>query len=169
VKILISLSNAELHAIEYTGTNGLYSAVTPMPEFKKNIMNVAKYFGFNTDENALHCTVMYSKESQPALGKVSCDPKRVYTANVVGIQYWDGHDKKGYFTLKLQCPELSEEHNRLKKLGCTPTFDEYSPHITLWAGQTLTPYLKKKMAIYNRKPGFSIGLTNQFVGDVKDD
>jgi hypothetical protein len=54
-----------------------------------------------------------------------------YKADGIEITWWAGHDNDGYVTLQLKSDSLQEEHNRLKQLGCKPTFDEYKPHVTI--------------------------------------
>lgn len=165
---LLSLSSPELEQKAYTGTAGLYSAVIPTPAAINVILRIAHRLGFDLDASKLHCTVMYSKEKCPG-AEVSCDAGRVFTAKIQKVQHWDGHNGKGYLSLALVSDELTAEHNRLKELGCAPTFD-YNPHITIWSGVPLTVPLERRMikAVPPELRGAEIKLTGQFIGDLGD-
>jgi hypothetical protein len=166
---MTSTSSPELEIQEYTGQGGLYSAVVPDEASRGHLYNIARQMGFDIDPSKLHCTVMYSKEPCPAKD-VSCDDDRVYRARFTNLQHWDGHDKTGYLTAALTSPELVEEHNRLKELGCVPTFD-YNPHVTIWAGAPMTDKLQSQMdaaqANIDKLP--ELRFIKQFIGDLKDD
>lgn len=168
---LLSLSSPELEKMPYTGTCGLYSAVTPTNAAINIIMRIVDRLGLAIDGSLLHCTVMYSKHKCPGLETpVACDPNKTYRANLVKVQHWDGHDKKGYLSLSLQSDELAAEHKRLKSLGCEAHFD-YNPHITLWSGIPLSVELEQRMhkAMPDELRNAEIELTSQFIGDLKDD
>lgn len=170
MKIQISLSSPELTQLEFSGENGLYSAVTPDEASLDIIVDYAKKFGFDIDRSKVHCTVMYSKTLEPSAGDISCDANKSYPAIITGVQHWDGHDEQGYLSLALESDALDREHKRLRKLGCTPTFDEYKPHITLWSGVKMSPALERKMQKAHPKGReILITLGNQFIGDLKDD
>lgn len=166
MKILISLSSPKLDVIKFTGTHGCYSAVTPDADSKALLSAVAHMLGVETDPDKLHCTVMYS-EVAPKKG-IGCNRQRVRKATVSQITHWDGHDNKGYLVALLDSPELQEEHARLKTLGCQPTFDDYKPHITLYAGIKMTPELQATIdSVMSAMPAdIELDLTNQFIGDL---
>lgn len=168
-KLLISLSSPELVQEEYTGTNGLYSAVTPDERSCKMVIALAKALGFDVPADKLHCTVMYSKGNSPEPAVISCDRAKQYTAQAVRLQHWNGHDDKGYLTLALDSPELTAEHQRLLALGCKADFD-YNPHITIWSDIELTAELEEKIDRFTKKienwP--KLNFNSQFIGDMKD-
>lgn len=169
-RLFSTLCKAELVQQAYTGTSGLYSAVTPDTSTKKFLVELSKALGFDVDPSTLHCTVMYSKDGQP--DTADCAQDRVYRAAVSKLQHWPGHDEKGYLTLGIESPELAEEHARLKALGCVPTFDPYSPHVTIWSGAPMTPALQSRIDQVSSRfspkwPELRFG--NQFIGDIKED
>ena len=166
MKILISLSSPELDIIKFTGTHGCYSAVTPDDDSRALLVAIAHLLGVETDPAKLHCTVMYS-EAAPKKAP-GCNPNRIRKAAISQLSHWDGHDDKGYLVALLDSPELQEEHARLKTLGCRPTFDEYKPHITLYAGIKMTPELQATMGdVMSVLPhDIELNLTNQFIGDL---
>lgn len=170
MKILISLSNPKLVQFDFTGSNGCFSAVTPDSDGVAYIKAVAKAMGYpDIDPDSLHCTVMYSKQAPAA--DTTCDAAKVYKAKVVKIQHWDGHDKKGYLTLGLDSQDLQREHARLQSAGCVPTFEPYSPHVTLYAGVPMTPKLQSLMdrVTTSLEPLQTITFSSQSLGDLKDD
>jgi len=115
----------------YTGSNGLYSSVKLTQNSKLQLVNLCKSVDIEVDEKELHCTVIYSEKHVSDLDAVRSYSRKIYEATADQIKWWEGHDKAGYLVLGLTSQQLSDEHIRLKKLGCEPTFDEYSPHITL--------------------------------------
>lgn len=167
---LFSMSSPELVAQDYTGANGLYSAVVPDEEAVKHIQAVGKLAGFEPDLTKLHVTVMYSKECCKNPDEAVCESDRIYRGRIQKLQHWEGHDKKGYLTAAISSPELVEEHKRLKSLGCVPTF-EYNPHVTIWAGVLMTEALQHKIEEaqqhIDKLP--ELKFVNQFIGDLKDD
>lgn len=142
---------------------GLYSFVEPDQESKDRLNKFCiKSFGVDIPDD-VHCTVMYCTTpiNKDQAENFSRDN---YTAYIKNIDFWEGHDKKGYLVAKLVSPQLESEHNRLKKLGCSPTFD-YSPHVTL-----ISPFdsdnAKEKIAIGNNNLddlGVRLKLINQQV------
>lgn len=169
MRLLLSLSSPELEKKPYTGTQGLYSAVTPDERSAALLQQLAAAMGFkNVDPAKLHCTVMYSRDTWPK--QCSCNPNQIYTATVDHLKYWGGHDDKGYIVAVLKCPALQEEHERFKRMGCTPTFEVYEPHVTLWAGLEFNDVMHEKLNTVNsllRQP--EVVFSNQFIGDLKDD
>lgn len=117
---------------------GLYSAVDLHPESHK-LLNDFTIRNFGKDlPKDVHCTVMYSTKSiDNNIAKQFS--KNLYNGYAKKFEYWDGHDNAGYLVLKLESDDLSSEHKRLKENGCKPTFDSYSPHITIQ-----TPIEKQK-------------------------
>ena len=162
----ISISKPVFKMLEYTGRNGLYSSVKPDQNSVRYLMDLVKALGFDdVDADTLHCTIMYSKDSCPH-ETPGCDSSKEYKATVVKIQYWTGHDEKGYITAALKCPALHREHRRLKELGCTPTFD-YNPHITLYSGVSEDEF-ERRVKDVQKMCGKEITLVNQTIGDLKD-
>ena len=166
MRILLSLASPKLDAIKFTGTKGCYSAVTPDEDSRALLTAVAEMVGVETDPSKLHCTVMYS-EVAPKAG-IGCNANRIRKAVISELTHWDGHDGKGYLVAQLDSPHLQEEHARLRSLGCKPTFDEYKPHITLYAGIKMTPELQARMTdVMAALPvDIELNLTNQFIGDL---
>ena len=167
-RIYMASSSPKLELLPYTGSNGLYSAVQPQESSKKFLLALAKQLGFDIDPAKLHVTVMYSKTG--ANGNVDCEPERMYRCKFKKLQYWDGHDNKGYISAALESPELEEEHNRLKALGCEPTFTPYEPHCTLWSGAKLTADLEDRMAkvTHNLKASPDLLFGSQHIGNLDD-
>lgn len=147
---------------------GLYSAVEPD---KQSLDTLNKFcnrnFGMNAPDD-IHCTVMYSTKNIPE-NIAKQYSKEVYTASPDHFEFWEGHDKTGYLVLKLTSDDLSMEHSRLKCAGCKPTFDNYSPHITI-ANPINKEDAMKKVAIGNNDLGnlsFTLQLHNQKLDTLK--
>lgn len=170
MKILISISRPLDVDSPYTGSNGLYSAVTPTTSSSREISTFCREANLQ-DINPDHCTVMYSETAVNNVNEAKLFTRSVYKAVAIKLKWWPGHDKKGYLVLVLDSPELQEEHNRLKDLGAVPTFNEYVPHITLKEGATFqsraeaTQYMKYGNLLLSRTP-LNLTLSNQIVQDL---
>ena len=166
IRIYLSTSTPEFKQLSYTGRNGLYSSVKPDSDGIAYLMQLIKALGFSdVNPDDLHCTVMYSKDSWPSENP-GCDQNRVYEARVEKLQYWKGHDEKGYITVALKCPQLHQEHRRLQEFGCTPTF-AYNPHITLYSGVSEDEFERRAKDVQGLF-GMRIMLGSQMIGDLKD-
>jgi hypothetical protein len=78
----------------------------------------------------LHCTVIYSPNSQPTT-KITpgVTPIRVTASKV---DFWEGHDKEGYLVLLVDPNKnLQEGYRRWVIAGCVSTHPKYEPHVTL--------------------------------------
>lgn len=175
MKITISINPNQniATAADYTGTSGLYSQVelSPMSEAAiKKLCETAEIHGLDDD---LHCTVMYCKENTPEREQAVQFSRETYTADAIKLDWWEGHDKQGYLVLQLKSPELSQEHERLVKLGCEATFDDYKPHITICHPFKIdSKQVEYKIKIANmslRKSPMSLVLVNQKLEDLRDD
>jgi hypothetical protein len=96
-----------------------------------------------------------------------------YNADAIKIDWWEGHDKQGYLVLQLESKGLSVEHKRFVEAGCTETFDEYKPHITLahpYAIDTKEKEYQIKLANMSlRKRPLTINFINQKIEDLRED
>ncbi len=81
----------------------------------------------------MHVTLMLS-DHVPGPG-ILADLKPVLdsrcTAQVTKVRWIAGHDKRGYVVADLDAVDLHDRHDLLTKIGCTPRWDEYWPHLTL--------------------------------------
>ena len=129
----------------YSGTNGFYAqasvpvaSITPFKSTFERILKTEMPLNQESDIG-LHCTIMYSQAAlrvspQRALATNLPMQKAFFEARVVGIDWWEGHDKEGYLVAKLVSSQLQARHKVWQMLGAVPTFSPYSPHITLLKG-----------------------------------
>ncbi len=171
MKVLISLSEK---TFEYTGTHGFYCQVSVPSEEARFIAKLLKQNGLSklvpADLDGLHCTIMYSKDAIPKevvdsnLGSI-----KAFKAYVQRIESWEGHDKKGYITLKLNSIELNKRHNFWKQAGATHSFEDYTPHITLVTGFMPDAPLQSVIDKFNTKMGkikYPVLLEDEYVEDL---
>ncbi len=145
-KQLLETMNATLQNDSRIKDEGFYSAVH-LDTNSHDILSKFCIDNFGVDlPDDVHCTVMYSTKSIDKQDGINYS-KPVYQAYVDHFEFWPGHDKAGYLVLKLVSSDLQDEHMRLKRCGCKPTFDNYSPHITI-----ITP-IDKSLADLNVKIG----------------
>lgn len=113
-------------------SKGVYVSVTPTA---KSVLLISKYASLIgmplllQEQHELHCTVVYSRHIPKIIPRL--DPQKVYRATIIGVNWWLGHDKAGYLVLLLSSPSLSELHREWYESGCTSSFGEYEPHVTL--------------------------------------
>jgi hypothetical protein len=154
----------------YSGTAGVYSCVSVLPESLRPLNLLAEYAGFTLDKD-LHATIMWCKNKGIPEHKVSEFSNSIYKAKVGKLAWWAGHDADGYLVLLLDSPTLRTEHTRLTELGCNHSFPDYTPHITLVKNvdepSVQQPFLLRLANQYLRKNPFSINLGNQRIEDIK--
>ena len=120
---------------KYTATSGLYSSVYLLPNSKKKLNDFCIRSKLGPLSDDVHCTVMYSTVAIAPKFATKFS-KTSYSTKASKVTWWAGHDNAGYIVLKLVSGPLSEEHTRLQKAGCHPTFTPYEPHVTLISPKT---------------------------------
>ena len=113
-------------------SKGVYVSVTPNANSILLISRYASLIGMPLllqEQHELHCTVVYSRSIPKVTPRL--DAQKVYRARIVGVNWWLGHDKAGYLVLLLNSPDLSELHREWYDSGCTSSFGDYVPHVTL--------------------------------------
>lgn len=157
----------------YTGTSGIYSSVELSASSAESVKKLCSNSGIKYLDKGLHCTVIYCKEESPASNLAMNFSSESYNADAIKIDWWEGHDKQGYLVLQLESKGLSVEHKRFVEAGCTETFDEYKPHITLahpYAIDTKEKEYQIKLANMSlRKRPLTINFINQKIEDLRED
>jgi hypothetical protein len=98
--------------------------------------------GSRVASEKLHITVVYSKGTvvEPDLLKPAFDSYKLpLKAKIIGAAAFDAvpredgtrADDVSTLVLKLECSELMQLHAACKDLGCTHTYPELSPHVSL--------------------------------------
>lgn len=133
-------SNADAPAGTYVGAN-----IDPFTADHRELFSSIKGLtGSKIGSSKLHTTVIYSKQYvdpellEPALKtyKLPIKAKLIGAAAFDALPGPDGSQADDVATLviKLECPELMELHAACKELGCTHTYLELSPHVSLFYG-----------------------------------
>ncbi len=113
-------------------SKGVYVSVIPTA---KSVLLISKYASLIgmplllKEQHELHCTVVYSKYV-PKI-RPSLDFQKVYRSQITGVNWWLGHDKAGYLVLLLKSPDLTGLYRQWYDSGCTSSFGDYTPHVTL--------------------------------------
>lgn len=134
-------TNADLPAGTYVGAN-----ISPFTAEHRELFSVIKGLtGSKVGADKLHITVIFSKSAvvnpeliEPLLAMY----KLPFKARIIGAAAFDampaadGSRANDVATLviKLESPELMELHATCKWLGCTHTYPELSPHVSLFYG-----------------------------------
>lgn len=154
----------------YSGKSGLYVQTVPTIDSIRAMNQLLEAQGFPSLDWDPHCSIMYSKETpEKAKVKALFNPATKYTAQVVGITHWPGHDKKGYLVLKLDSESLSQRHDEYKAAGAVPTFDPFESHITVRSGLPITADLQAKIRLFNLKCRRTGGIAIKLHTDQLDD
>lgn len=140
--ILQSLATqADTPAGTYVGAK-----VSPFTAEHRDLFKVIRGLtGSKVGEDKLHITVIFSKGAvvdaallQPALDmyKLPLKAQLVGAAAFDALPAADGSraDDVATLVVKLASPELMELHAACKSLGCTHTYPELSPHVSLFYG-----------------------------------
>lgn len=123
---------------EYTGTHGLYAAVSVISGGDKVHSVVTKELkgtGITPDPvSEYHVTLMYSMKKSPPADMVEMllqNSEGAYSGTPVKFTYWDGHDKKGYLVLEIKSKDLFRRNKEWAAIGAKHSFDDYTAHITV--------------------------------------
>jgi len=142
MNILASLSEkADEPAGTYVGCK-----VSPFEEAHRELFQaIVGLEGSKVPAKKLHTTVIYSKKYvdpkllEPALEGYNQQPLQ---GTIIGAAAFDAlpkadgtrADDVATLVIKLKCDPLLELHAALKELGCTHTYPELSPHVSLFYG-----------------------------------
>lgn len=80
-------------------------------------------------EQEPHCTAIYSREPIPYTATNS-----IYHTEIVDVEWWDGHDNRGYVVATLKSDDITALNKKLVDLGGINSFPKYRPHLTLIHG-----------------------------------
>lgn len=155
MKVLSSVVAASVKATSqssFSGTEGCYASVVPLRKSVDKLRELRNKLVGNI-QGVLplvdwHTTVIYSKDNVDAesiYDKIGVDPSIQFLAKPVKVEYWDGHKGQGVLVLVMKSDGLTSLHARFRRLGLTPTFDPYVPHMTL-ASDFDDPELGKELA-----------------------
>lgn len=160
----------------FSGERGCYVYVVPedFSVFKQIFVKMFPELKLTTDTD-IHCTVMYSPEGTPDKDAAFSllDDSKEFTAVASELVYWDGHNNAGYLVLKLSSGDLFNRHSSWKSLGAIPTFADYTPHVTVATGFTMTPEFEQKVQEFNTYlSGWSedrkkLIFSNEHIEDIK--
>lgn len=140
-------------------SSGTYVCVLPDKESKLKLAKISAALGHPipiAEVEDLHSTVMYSKGSFPR--ELSL-PRKRFGAKVVGLEFWDGHNNDGYVVVILDSPDLVARNRFWTAQGLKHSFDDYTPHVTLFSKIEKTPELVNKINAVSKK---AIGTTLVF-------
>ena len=160
---------------DYSGKSGLYCCVTPVKGFgqlRKILSDRLEEENIDCEPfEEMHCTIMYSRDDAPHSIRVIQlldAPPFSYKAWTDKLDYWDGHDGKGYLVLRLTSHDLAVRHEQYKDLGCTHSFPNYEAHITI-ASDIKKPdcFAELNRMLKNNK--FEITFNGEHVEDIKGD
>ena len=124
---------------KYAGGNSVYACLVPAPGETRRLLDAVLQtcppFDPSTLRDEAHVTLVYSRHqgvdlqrlhlSEPSMAEAS------YTAQVVGVEYWEGHDKDGYAVLKLESEAAKALHQAFIAAGAKHSFDDYQAHMTI--------------------------------------
>lgn len=162
----------KLNHIPYTGTNGLYSAVVPLPSYVDAIMKIADELELAPQEDALHATVIYSKKAPSDMADTvrrKADSNYEFSGVINAVEHWVGHNDKTYIVLKLVSPGIVLENAAFQRMGAEHTFVPFAPHITLSDDVPVDDAMQARIDFINKRLAFDpveIKLSGQIVGDL---
>jgi hypothetical protein len=136
----IALGEMSIDASRLTLNGTAYASLVPeqgsTSRLLTTVLNSKPPFDPNTLRDHPHVTLVYSRDADIDIeedfdlrGLAVEYPKVV--AKVVGVEYWEGHDKDGYAVAKLDCPDAADINSLLRVAGAKHSFDEYQAHMTI--------------------------------------
>lgn len=152
-------------------SKGLYLSVVPDSRGLDFLAECGNALGLDLtafDLSELHCTVVYSKAMPENVEALPLDKAKVYSARLVGVEWWPGHDDAGYCVARVQCPALVDLHNEWLGYGCSRGYEQYNPHMTLKkdAGPMPSDFYSRKKALF-KYIGTSFNLGNATIEGLK--
>jgi hypothetical protein len=148
---------------------GVYVSVSPTERTRQHIEEWSSILGLplSIDEaSELHCTVVYSKVVPKVMPPL--DSTKIYKARLLGIAWWDGHDKEGYLVMKLGSTDLAELNRQWMSAGCISNFPTYQPHVTFKkdVGPMPQDFMARRKRLY-RTIGSGLEFTNAQLEGLK--
>mgnify|MGYP002783733797 FL=1 len=153
----------------FSGRNGLYVHAKVSAVSSQFLMQLARELALpvGTDRQMkLHCTVMWSKVP-PHTPRAE---NRGYRgeATFERLEFWKGHDKRGYVVAILDSPDLKVLHDEWGERGCSHSFADYTPHVTLADDLELTDTIDLCMRLANEKyKGYPVNFYGEYMEDLK--
>lgn len=134
-------AQADLPAGTYVGANVENFNIDHRRLFK----NLSGLAGSKVAGERLHTTVIYSKPAYVApeiIEPILASYKLPVKAKIIGAAAFDAlprddgtvSDVVSTLVLKLESPELMQLHAACKDVGCTHSYPELSPHVSLYYG-----------------------------------
>lgn len=135
------ITQADAPGGTYVGAN-----ISPFTSEHRELFSVIKGLtGSKVGEQKLHSTIIYSKGKVVAAEPINAMLgmyKLPLKARIIGAAAFDAlpgadgtrADDVATLVLKLDSPEMQEIHTACKELGCTHTYPELSPHVSLFYG-----------------------------------
>ena len=152
----------------YTGSNGFYAWVNLSTDSLEDIITYFPELKFTPTELLdLHVTVMYSKTAISVYDVIKADHKFYTETNAIGVEYWDGHNGDGYLVVKVESSDLQQLHNKWKQCGAVPTFEDYTPHMTLKTPFKKNDALVKELNDRAKNKPLNLTLIQEQVRDLK--
>lgn len=114
-------------------SSGTYVCALPDNKSRTKLVHISSALGhpISVEESEdLHSTVIYSKGAFPSKFDFS---RQYFGAKITGLEFWDGHDNDGYVVVTLDSPDLTAENRRWTTLGLKHSFEDYTPHVTLFS------------------------------------
>lgn len=168
MRYMIALADAEWEVGPYTGKNGMYCAVQPDTLSLLKLVELCNDLGIVSDPRKFHCTLMYSKTKAPELPK---DLDLTAKGFIDHIEWWAGHNDKGYLTASIRSPDMESHNKMLTDLGAEHTYNPYNSHVTLTSGVKFTGALRRTAIAINtqldRRP-IPVAFDRFYISDVKD-
>lgn len=162
----------------FSGQSGLYASVVPVygtRDLWSRLTDTFKKFEVIPEpEDELHVTLMYSREHAPDvfhLENMFADPLHSIHAKPSRLEYWNGHDNDGYVVLHLESEDLHRRHAHYKEIGCTHSFEDYAPHMTVVKGLDNTPDVQAAIDEINKhlqEIEYRIVLGGEAFSDIKE-
>lgn len=173
IRNMIALASPQWTPLPYTGKKGCYVAVQPDDASKFRIIRICEELGIGIDHRKLHCTIVYSPEGAPEEQKIreSGVLDGTHTAIISHVQFWPGHDNKGYLSLSLVSTDLHKAFQRMQSLGARHTYHPYNPHVTLLSGVDMNEDFERRMQDVNRyleTEGVRIFFNSTTLSDMDD-
>ena len=135
----VSLEEMTIDLRKMTYNGSVYACMKPARGETKRLYDIVVQtrppFDPDTLRDEAHVTLVYSRKAGVDRAALDLNGMAVRyprpTARVVGVEYWEGHDKDGYAVLKLDSPEAAALNREIQAAGAKHSFDDYQAHMTI--------------------------------------
>lgn len=155
--------------------SGTYVSVKPTVSSSLRLRSIIKKLSKHCKlypVDAFHVTLLYSKSTVDNAKSLLKPSTSQFSAIVTALEYFPGHDDKGYLVATMLSDDLHTRHAFWLKNGGKHTYTPYAPHLTLAENvplEVMQSSLVKELNAYFKSTPLGIRLHNETQESLNED